>query len=520
MHAVQRDLNNIRSLKVTSDIDIGNYTMSMGNLALPHIASGLIPIVGVQGAFTSFPLLSYSKGILNSPALKVGKLLGDLDVRGHIIHNAQISSSGISNCSVSANTVGIPSIADKHKTGFALVDKSGDIKNSATKTDEFLNINGPIILGELGKIYHNQIPAPAGDDFINLVMDSEGRIHLDPYWVPKKVLNETELEKGVEGEVGITGDFSNKNTVLTNIEVLESAIIGKLEVKGETVMSSVSVTGVTAKTLSVEKLTVTDVNTDSMRVSGQLLLDKGLKAQFFEAKSGVLSKSVISSPTVAVDVLGPRSMVSISPDDFEVDILDGMPVRDESNKNKLIIQKAFLNDPVIVGGTIKGKVAIDSISSISVDGPASFNDDTSIGGTLTVHGAVMGSGPYIDSSDERFKKDINKLEGALGMVCNMTGYTFKYKTEEFPERQFDDRLQIGWMAGELSETIPEIVYKDSEGFYHVAYGRATTIVAEAVKELHIQVDAQSEEIRELKKQNEYLKKEMSELKSLISKIIR
>ena len=46
-----------------------------------------------------------------------------------------------------------------------------------------------------------------------------------------------------------------------------------------------------------------------------------------------------------------------------------------------------------------------------------------LGGALSVHGSVMGSGPYMDSSDRRFKYDIEPLDGAhsLDVVNKLSG---------------------------------------------------------------------------------------------------
>ncbi len=44
-----------------------------------------------------------------------------------------------------------------------------------------------------------------------------------------------------------------------------------------------------------------------------------------------------------------------------------------------------------------------------------------IDGSVTVHGTVVGSGPYVDSSDARLKRDVRSITGALDTVQQLRG---------------------------------------------------------------------------------------------------
>ena len=58
---------------------------------------------------------------------------------------------------------------------------------------------------------------------------------------------------------------------------------------------------------------------------------------------------------------------------------------------------------------------------LTVRGQAEFLSDVVIDGSVTVHGTVIGSGPYVDSSDVRFKTNITQLQGALKIVGKLKG---------------------------------------------------------------------------------------------------
>jgi hypothetical protein len=87
--------------------------------------------------------------------------------------------------------------------------------------------------------------------------------------------------------------------------------------------------------------------------------------------------------------------------------------------------------------------------------------------------------------------------------------TFKYKTEEFPHRNFPPGEQLGWIADEVQVVIPGwgMVEADSEGFKAVAYARAGVLAAAAVKELKEKYEG---EIQELKEQVAFLMKHFKE----------
>jgi hypothetical protein len=93
---------------------------------------------------------------------------------------------------------------------------------------------------------------------------------------------------------------------------------------------------------------------------------------------------------------------------------------------------------------------------------------------------------------------------------------YHYRVEDFPDRKFDSSDQIGWLAGDVREVLPELVVEDADGFMHVAYGRASAVVAQAVSDLNSQMitrlDAATTEIAELRETIKMLVQEIANLK--------
>ena len=65
-----------------------------------------------------------------------------------------------------------------------------------------------------------------------------------------------------------------------------------------------------------------------------------------------------------------------------------------------------------------------------------------------------------------------------------------------------DERQIGFSAQEIEKLFPEVVMTDANGYKSVDYGRLTPVLVEAIKEQQKQIDAQQQQIDELRK-NDY-----------------
>ena len=101
---------------------------------------------------------------------------------------------------------------------------------------------------------------------------------------------------------------------------------------------------------------------------------------------------------------------------------------------------------------------------------------TGPGYTLDVSGTIRATGDVIAYSDRRVKTDLRLIKNALDKVSNINGYTYVRTDVENPERQ------AGVIAQEVLEVLPEVVYKDKNDRYNVAYGNLTALLIEALKE--------------------------------------
>ena len=118
------------------------------------------------------------------------------------------------------------------------------------------------------------------------------------------------------------------------------------------------------------------------------------------------------------------------------------------------------------------------------------------------------------SSDIRFKHNVETLSGSLDKVMRLRGVSYDWKTEEFPEKDFSNRQQIGFVAQELETLVPELINTDADGYMAVDYAKLTPVLVEAIKEQQQIISAQQKEIDEL----QALKSQVAALSQMVSQL--
>ncbi len=118
-------------------------------------------------------------------------------------------------------------------------------------------------------------------------------------------------------------------------------------------------------------------------------------------------------------------------------------------------------------------------------------------GNLAIAGKFTSLGIQ-ETSDARFKKNINGISNALSTVLNLEGVTYNWRTEEFPERSFTDRTEYGVIAQQIEKFVPELVSTDENGYKSVQYSHMVPLLLEAIKEQQEIINSQSKELGVLK----------------------
>ncbi|OFY21682.1 MAG: hypothetical protein A2W98_03385 [Bacteroidetes bacterium GWF2_33_38] len=143
-------------------------------------------------------------------------------------------------------------------------------------------------------------------------------------------------------------------------------------------------------------------------------------------------------------------------------------------------QNGFYEAPLIYGEFDNNRVVI--------------NGDNTNGKTFFVNGSAGGTTTWAVISDRNYKKDIVEISNPLDKVMKLRGVNFNWK-----DNTMGDRLQMGFIAQEAEEVIPEVVDK-FEGKYTMSYAPITALLVEAMKEQQKQIDALKNENMKLKTQ--------------------
>lgn len=117
---------------------------------------------------------------------------------------------------------------------------------------------------------------------------------------------------------------------------------------------------------------------------------------------------------------------------------------------------------------------------------------------LDVVGMLRVTGTFVNASDARLKKNISPIVNPLQIVQQLRGVEYYWDKDKFPEKQFSDKAQIGFIAQEVEQVLPQVVSTAADGYKGVEYGNMTAVLVEAVKELQKQVEAQNQEIKQLR----------------------
>lgn len=112
---------------------------------------------------------------------------------------------------------------------------------------------------------------------------------------------------------------------------------------------------------------------------------------------------------------------------------------------------------------------------------------------LHVDGDVLAD-EYLTPSDARLKREVETFDDAGALVQLLRGVTFHWKDRDRAE----GARQIGFIAQEVEQVLPEVVQQDADGFYKVAYAKLVPVLVEAFKEQQQEVDALRDELRALR----------------------
>lgn len=173
----------------------------------------------------------------------------------------------------------------------------------------------------------------------------------------------------------------------------------------------------------------------------------------------------------------------------------------EAGKNlNGVSDRLFISNSDIATPLIYGEF---DIRRIVINGNSTNNTNNR---TFFVNGSAGGTGAWNSDSDIRLKKNVSTISDALGKVLKLRGVNFEWIDENAHEKG----SQIGFIAQETINVIPEVVGGSESTSYTMQYAPITAVLVEAMKEQQSQIEA-------LKAENEELKQKLNEIIELLNK---
>jgi hypothetical protein len=145
-------------------------------------------------------------------------------------------------------------------------------------------------------------------------------------------------------------------------------------------------------------------------------------------------------------------------------------------------------------------MTIDTVGNVGIGVTAPTNK-LEVGGSLYVTSSITAAADIIAyySSDARLKENVTRIDNALDKVTKLNGYTFTWNDKIVRPADFHNEVEVGVIAQEVQEVLPEIVKERATGYLAIKYEQLTPLLIEAIKELKESNDKLQSRIEELER---------------------
>lgn len=120
-------------------------------------------------------------------------------------------------------------------------------------------------------------------------------------------------------------------------------------------------------------------------------------------------------------------------------------------------------------------------------GAAGFKSTLSAVGAITCDSDIIA----FATSDKRLKTNLRPVSNALDKVIFLTGYSFDWKTQD-TSYNYLRGSDVGFMADEVEQVIPEAVSTRGDGIKAVNYNKVVPLLVQSIKELKYEIEALKE----------------------------
>ncbi|MBL1214957.1 MAG: hypothetical protein HND52_16475 [Ignavibacteriae bacterium] len=147
-----------------------------------------------------------------------------------------------------------------------------------------------------------------------------------------------------------------------------------------------------------------------------------------------------------------------------------------------------------------GKITLNTSGGSVNGGNIEFNlgtGVTGVDGKVVVNGSGTYTGTWTQTSDRRFKENIEDLNLNAFDVLQLRPVRYDMRRDEFPDKNLAEGEQMGLIAQEVEELFPQLVRTDGEGFKSIDYTKVSVLLLDVVKDQNEKLEKQNKLLNEL-----------------------
>jgi hypothetical protein len=210
---------------------------------------------------------------------------------------------------------------------------------------------------------------------------------------------------------------------------------------------------------------------------------------------------------------------STAPNQFLIRAAGGVGINTNLPDHTLTVNSGMSATSRIDIGNVGDDYALIAVNSSTSPTISAQNDGGGYAGEFTLGGVC--SSRYDTCSDARFKTHVMTLSQALARVLALRGVAYDWNRDAWTQRHFPAGRQVGFLAQEVEQVLPEVVHTDQNGYKLVAYQNVVPVLVEAMKQEHKQLESVKAENACLKarlKHVDALQSQLSVLSARLAKV--
>jgi len=184
-------------------------------------------------------------------------------------------------------------------------------------------------------------------------------------------------------------------------------------------------------------------------------------------------------------VVGRTATGSLTAFEFSVILAEA----DFDYQNGIIVDQT-VNPPVF---KLDPNIFTATSGLIELRKPTTVFSGMTVNGTLQVNGVIRSTSDitaYYFPSDRNFKKNLKSLETPLEKILKLNAYSFEWDSDALENTDYDILVgnDVGVIAQEVEQIIPELVITRDSGSKSVSYIKLVPYLIESIKDLQKQIN--------------------------------